>query len=176
MGTVLPTELVPFATWTVNELVSQTDQANPDMCYIAIFAGEACSSDGGVYKVSSSWYSDHFGGSLGDLGSCGKVIESWLERSGGHQKFASSLASNSDLEMELQSSLHTVSGMGTLATFTAEFACQPTPLPTEVGSPAQTSSPSGSPLTLTPASMPPPGDDGAVDGEAEGEADGVADA
>jgi len=97
------------------------------MCYIAIFAGDACSSDGGVYKVSTSWFTDHFGGNLGDLGSCGKVVESWMETSPSHRQFASSLATHTDLEL---------GSLAVVATFIAEFACEsaadaPTTSPTK---------------------------------------------
>jgi len=70
--------------------------------------------------VSSDWYSRHFGGSFGVLGTCGKVIEFWLDRSGGHKGLASSLRSNSDL----------VTVGATVATFTATFACTEPSTPT----------------------------------------------
>jgi len=99
----------PPQTWTPSQLLSETDEGNPDKCYIAIFAGDVCSSDGGVYKVSTTWYSDHYGGNFGVLGTCGGVRDFWSDRSSGHKQFASSLRSNSDL--------------GTFAQFTAKLAC-----------------------------------------------------
>jgi len=71
--------------------------AAEDNCYIAIFAGEACASDGGVYLLSKTWYTAHSGGTFRDLGSCGKVVENWFSKSGSHRQFAAALASNSNL-------------------------------------------------------------------------------
>jgi len=70
--------------------------------------------------VSSDWYSAHFGGSFGVLGTCGKVVEFWLDRSPGHKGLASSLRSNSDL----------VTAGAAVATFTATFACTEPSTPT----------------------------------------------
>merc|ERR1712232_322291 len=147
-----PTPIAAPATWTMSELVSNTDKQNPDTCYIAIFAGDECSSDGGVYKVSRAWYSEHYGGNFGVLGSCGEVITFWLRRSGSHEQFASSLAANSDLG---------TSSLGTLATFTANLACEstsqpsnePTPLPTLLPTPSPTFRPT---RAATPSPTPAP--------------------
>jgi hypothetical protein len=119
-------------------------KGNPDSCYIAIFAGDACSSDGGIYQITTSWYSSHFGGNFGVLGSCGEVIDSWFVRSGGHRQFASSLATNSDLETP---------SLGTLAKFTAQLACGPALQP--IGAPTKVRTPPPPP-TATSTTMPTP--------------------
>merc|ERR1712232_475684 len=103
-----PTPSLP-QTWTMAQLRSKTETGNPDKCYVAIFAGDACSSDGGIYRISRSWFANHPGGNFGDLGTCGNVRAFWLDMSGNHKQFASKLASYSDL--------------GSFASFAAELAC-----------------------------------------------------
>jgi hypothetical protein len=56
-------------------------------CYYGIWTGAACKSDGGVFKISESWYVDHPGGAFSGK-SCGSVVESWLTLSGSHKTAA----------------------------------------------------------------------------------------
>ena len=45
-----------------------TVETNPSQCYVALFAGADCSSDGGVYLISADWYANHFGGNFATKG------------------------------------------------------------------------------------------------------------
>jgi hypothetical protein len=91
----------PAVIWNEAKLVSTKEGADKDSCYIAIFAGEKCKSDGGIYKISPTWYTGHFGGPFKDFsggGSCGKVVESWPRRSGSHNNWIENLRSRSDID------------------------------------------------------------------------------
>jgi hypothetical protein len=113
-----PTAGVPTEAWNAQKLQEETVVGDETKCYVAIFSASACNSDGGVYLVSSSWYSDHPGGNFGVLGTCGRLVENWLAKSGSHTAYATGLASASDLSDQ--------------ATYVADFECVPTDAPTTV--------------------------------------------
>eukprot|EP00039_Didymoeca_costata_P016915 m.308078 g.308078 ORF g.308078 m.308078 type:complete len:700 (-) comp16470_c0_seq8:91-2190(-) len=83
--------------WKAETLASYTKVGNASACYIVIYGGERCKSDGGVYLVSSGWYTGHFGGQAAIERSCGKVIENWFGKSGGHKGYSDNLRDGTDL-------------------------------------------------------------------------------
>ena len=89
--TPAPTEPEP---WDAAALTARSEN-NADNCFVAIF-GAACSAQqGGVYKITASWYTGHFGGPFGSkrggAGTCGNIIEDWFGRSGSHSQYGTNL-------------------------------------------------------------------------------------
>lgn len=84
--------------WTNDDIADVTEDQNPDKCYYGIWAGDACSSDGGVYLIDPAWYSGHFGGPFASK-NCGTVVTNWFDRSSSHESAASSaLATGANIE------------------------------------------------------------------------------
>ena len=87
--------LTPSTPWDQPKLTAE-GKGGADSCHIAIFEG-ACGSAGGVYKISPSWYTEHFGGAFGALGTCGKMIDNWATRSGSHSAWLGNLQAKTDI-------------------------------------------------------------------------------
>jgi dopamine beta-monooxygenase len=85
------------SAWTLLKLEDTTVEGDPSQCYVALFAGAECGTDGGVYLISADWYVNHFGGNFGTKGFCGKVHYNWLQSNPSHAKWADALASDLNL-------------------------------------------------------------------------------
>jgi hypothetical protein len=98
---------VPAYTATELTALSKGDAAT---CYIALLDGPCdANPNGGVYKISEAWYANHYGGANAIQSKCGKHVESWSLKNGGHAEYLDALASKSDL--------------GDRATFVGAFVC-----------------------------------------------------
>jgi hypothetical protein len=54
-------------------------QGDADTCYIALLGGPCGANvQGGVYKISASWYTNHYGGATSIQAQCGQYVESWV--------------------------------------------------------------------------------------------------
>ena len=45
----------PTGAWTANDVARMTTAGDAESCYYAIFAGEACTTAGAVYKITTNW-------------------------------------------------------------------------------------------------------------------------
>jgi hypothetical protein len=85
--TIPPTSTNPPLVWDANKLADMSSMlSDGKKCYIALFDGEPCTSNGGVYKITKNWYDSHFGGPI-IQSRCGKVVSEWTSK-GMHSDFA----------------------------------------------------------------------------------------
>ena len=87
--------------WTQTDLTGATTLGAADACYYALFVGEKCTTDGGVYKIDQIWYDEHSGGSFKGMGppkGCGTVVENWVNL-GQHDGLKLLLAAKTDLSV-----------------------------------------------------------------------------
>jgi hypothetical protein len=99
---------------TATELATMY-QGEQTSCYIALLDGDCSDADvyGGVYFIESAWYNIHSGGTNAIERNCGKFIENWIGKSGGHPYYAEALKQDSNFEDR--------------ATYFSEFVCPPPP-------------------------------------------------
>lgn len=140
-----PTATAPTSGgWDEMMVANATTNGDSATCYYALFGGSRCTSAGGVYRISETWYRDHYGGSF-DTKDCGTVVEGWFNINSNHETFASATLGTPGVDITLSD--------GTIAAiWVAEFDCGvpsmlPTPVPTTLPTNAPTLAPS---ITLMP--------------------------
>merc|ERR1712232_547773 len=82
----------PATSALAKQLQEMNVEGDPSQCYVALYAGPNCSSDGGVYLISPDWYAGHFGGDFGKEGFCGKVHYNWFQSNPSHQGWGEALS------------------------------------------------------------------------------------
>jgi hypothetical protein len=129
-------------------VLAEMYQGDATTCYIALLDGpcDDANVNGGVYKISEGWYSNHFGGPIIQA-RCGQYVENWNSKSGGHNSYTANLVDKSDL--------------GKRAVYFADFLCAPSATPASAPSPASapvapSPTPAPTPVPATPSPIPSP--------------------
>ena len=149
----VPTVATP---WTAQDVAAATVAGDSTQCYYVLWAEGACTSAGGVYRISTAWYTQHSGGPFaGKTGAgrgCGSVKAFWGSISSAHQSYNSGLINGGDITGPSGIAAHRV----------AEYDClipptnPPTTLPPTIPptEPPTTLPPTGPP-TEPPTTLPP---------------------
>jgi chitinase len=86
--------------WTTADLAAATKLGDSTKCYYAIFDGDKCDSNGGVFLIDSDWYANHAGGPYNNKQApkgCGTVVENWFSRDESHKTYQSNLIDGTDV-------------------------------------------------------------------------------
>jgi cullin-associated NEDD8-dissociated protein 1 len=145
--TLPPTTLPPTipSAWDLERVQEMTVPGDANACYYVLWAEEACASAGGVYRISPSWYTQHYGGPFGDKTGpgrgCGSVKTFWGSINPGHQGYISGLMEDDDIMGPLGIAAHRV----------ADYDCAPPTNPPSTTSPTfPLTNPTNPPTTTSP--------------------------
>ena len=160
--------------WDMDRVQEMTVLGDATACYYVLWAGEACASAGGVYRISTSWYAQHYGGNFGDKTGagrgCGSVKPFWGSINSAHQTYSAGLTNGVDIIGPLGTAAHRVANYDCSSPTNPPTTLPPTNPPTTLPptnppttlpptNPPTTLPPTNQPTTLSPTTLPPTSSD-----------------